>query len=167
MQFTASDEVIDRTKPIPEAASSYLPNVTAFALPFTITVVFLQPYRLTVWLSSTFSTVSADSFSWYSCRSNQDTMFTVHAQSGTLTMIHLLPSSANFAGFLPASACGLVGLTGRLTAAASYAYVRPCSSKCRTCIYLQVPSSSELCHRLLAQGSCVSSGSCRPSASPL
>lgn len=32
------------------------------------------------------------------------------------TISHLLPSSANLAGFLPMSACGLLGLTGRFPA---------------------------------------------------
>jgi len=42
------------------------PRVTPLTLPFTTTVVFLQPYRLTIWLISPFSTVSPGSFSWYS-----------------------------------------------------------------------------------------------------
>jgi len=42
------------------------PKVTPLTLPLIATVVFLQPYRLTIWLISPFSTVSPDSFSWYS-----------------------------------------------------------------------------------------------------
>lgn len=38
-------------------------SVTALTLPFTITVEFLIPNRLMVWLISVLSTVSADSFS--------------------------------------------------------------------------------------------------------
>jgi len=39
------------------------PIVTPLILPFITTVVFLQPYRLTIWLISPFSTVSPGSFS--------------------------------------------------------------------------------------------------------
>jgi len=42
------------------------PNVTPLTLPLINTVVFLQPYKLMIWLISVFSTVSPGTFSWYS-----------------------------------------------------------------------------------------------------
>ena len=39
------------------------PIVTPFTLPLITTVVFLQPYKLTSWLMSVFSTLSSGSFS--------------------------------------------------------------------------------------------------------
>ena len=42
------------------------PRVTPLTLPFITTVVFLQPYKLTMWLISPSSTVRPGSFSWYS-----------------------------------------------------------------------------------------------------
>lgn len=44
----------------------YEPNVIPLTFPLIATVVFLQPYKLMIWLISVFSTVSPGSFSWYS-----------------------------------------------------------------------------------------------------
>lgn len=44
-----------------------LPIVTALTLPLITMVARLQPYKLTVWFISTFSTSSLETSSWYSC----------------------------------------------------------------------------------------------------
>lgn len=43
------------------------PIVTALTLPLMTMVARLQPYKLTVWFISTFSTSNLDTSSWYSC----------------------------------------------------------------------------------------------------
>jgi len=92
-------EAVTETADITESTSTdvflQFTKVTPLTLPLITTVVFLQPYRLTMWLISPFSTVSSGSFSWYS-------------------MTHLLPSRANLAGFLVESDWGFAGLVGFL-----------------------------------------------------
>ena len=72
----------------------------------------------------------------------------------THTIIHLLPSSANFAGFLPARACGFVGLVGRLGAATRYQ--RRVSTRQAKSPYRPNPSSSEPCRQPVTRDSCES-----------
>ena len=95
--------------------------VTALTFPLIITVVFLQPNILTDWLISAFSTVRADSFSWYSYWQEKNGEFLLLKMCiWQLTINHLLPSNKNLAGFFPASACGLEGLVGFLPAKGSW-----------------------------------------------
>jgi len=98
----------------------HLPMVTALTFPLIITVVFLQPNIFTVWLISAFSTVRADSFSWYSYQQAKCEFLLLKMSMWQLTINHLLPSNKNLAGFFPASACGLEGLIGFLTAEGSW-----------------------------------------------
>lgn len=82
----------------------------------------------------------------------------------TLTIIHLLPSSANFAGFLPARACGFVGLVGRLGAATRYQ--RRVSTRQAKLPYRPNPSSSEPYRQPATRDSCESFPTYLPYADP-
>jgi hypothetical protein len=76
-----------------------------------------------------------------------------------------LPSNANFAGFLPIKACGLVGLTGFL---AAIRIMR--KNRCEACKITMTHPPRHLQgqrFQLAEQGSCVSSRFCQLYVAPL